>query len=88
MRQNALGTYKTPVMHDKPLIASRNMIQSIKKAKKKTLFITGYGVAHNRERKRVPKRQWFGMSEYVFENIIDNKKLKTFRKQISRAFKK
>ena len=74
MRQNALGTYKTPVMHDKPLIASRNMIQSIKKAKKKTLFITGYGVFHNRKEKKVPKRQWFGMSEYVFENIIDNKK--------------
>ena len=88
MRKGGLGTYKSPITHDKPLIASRNMIQSINKAKKKTLYITGYGVFHNRKRKKVPQRRWFGMSEYVLENILDNRKLKTFRKQISRALKK
>jgi len=88
MRKGGLGTYKSPITHDKPLIASRNMIQSINKAKKKTLYITGYGVFHNRKRKKAKQRRWFGMSEYVLENILDNRKLKTFRKQISRALKK
>ena len=39
-------------------------------------------------KKNTPKREWFGVSEFVLKNIIDNKKLKTFRKDISKAFKK
>ena len=88
MRKRGLGTYTSPISHDKPLIASKNMINSIQKVKKDTLVLSGYGVGHNRKRKKIPKRQWFGMSKNVLKNIIDNKKLKTFRKQVSRAFKK
>ena len=94
MRKRGLGTYKTPISHDKPLIASRNMIQNQMKRIFDTktmshgLELRGYGVDHNKKRARVPKREWFGLSKHVIKNIIDNKKLRTFRKQISRAFKK
>ena len=94
MRKRGAGTYKTPISHDKPLIASRNMIQNQMKRIFDTktmshgLELRGYGVAHNRERKKVPERKWFGMSKNVLDNIIDNRKLRTFRKQVSRAFKK
>ena len=33
-------------------------------------------------------RVWFGVSENVMKNILDNNKLKTFRKEIARAFNK
>ena len=88
MRKRGLGTYKTPISHNRPLIASKKMVNSIQKVKKDTLVISGYGVYHNRERKKVPKRRWFGVHENVINNIVDNKKIKTFRKQIARAFKK
>ena len=94
MRKRGLGKYKTPVSHDRPLIASGNMLNSIQKSKKSDrslLFITGYGVKHNRKRTKFPQRpegKWFGASENVINNIVDNKKIKTFRKQVSRAFKK
>ena len=88
-RRKGLGTYKTPIMHNKPLIASKKMINnqmrvfSIDKMSQ-GLEIRGYGVYHTKQMNRV----WFGMSENVVKNIIDNKKLKTFRKDIRRAFKK
>ena len=95
MRNKGLGSYKAPVSHTRPLIASKKMVNSIqydlnpnREGVKQSLSIQGYGVFHNRDRKRVPKRQWFGMSKYVFKNVVDNKKLHLFRKQISAAFKK
>ena len=84
MRRKGLGTYKKPITHDKPLIASRNMINSIKRKGEHTLSIEGYGTYHTKNMNRV----WFGVSDNLINNIIDNKKLKTFRKQVSRAFKK
>jgi hypothetical protein len=89
MRKNGLGTYKKPIMHDKPLIASRKMINDQMRVfsideMSQGLEIRGYGVYHTKQMNRA----WFGMSENVVKNIIDNKKLKTFRKDIRRAFKK
>ena len=96
MRKRGAGKYKTPIQHNKPLIASRNMIQN----KMKRIFDTktmshglevrGYGVYHyeGNSKTNLPQRKWFGLSEHVLKNIIDNKKLRTFRKQVSRAFKK
>ena len=89
MRKNGLGTYKKPIMHDKPLIASRKMINDQMRVfsideMSQGLEIRGYGVHHTKQMNRA----WFGMSENVVKNIIDNKKLKTFRKDIRRAFKK
>ena len=93
MRKKGLGTYKKPIMHDKPLIASRNMINNQMRVfdidkMSQGLEIRGYGVYHYKGsvKTKLPVRKWFGMSENVVKNIIDNKKLKTFRKQISRAF--
>ena len=94
MRKGGLGTYKSPIMHDKPLIASRNMLQNqIKRVfstgeATQALEIRGYGVHHYKGGKNLPQRKWFGASDYVFKHLIDNKKIKTFRKQISKAFKK
>ena len=94
MRKGGLGTYKSPITHDKPLIASRNMLQNqIKRVfstgeATQALEIRGYGVHHYKGGKNLPQRKWFGLSKHVLKNIIDNKKLRTFRKQVSRAFKK
>tara|TARA_Y100001963_G_C6506294_1_gene320089 strand:+ start:117 stop:569 length:453 start_codon:yes stop_codon:yes gene_type:complete len=88
MRIKGQGTYKRPISHQRPLIASKKMINSIEKVKKDTLRVSGYGVHHNSPNKAGITREWFGVSENVLENIIDNKKIKTFRKQIARAFKK
>lgn len=94
MRKQGLGTYKSPISHNRPLIASKKMIGGIMEKNlpsqenvKGSLSISGYGVFHNRDRK-VPKRQWFGMSNYVFKNVVTNKKLHLFRRQVSAAFKK
>ena len=84
MRKKGLGTYKFPVSHARPLIASRNMINSIKRIGEHTLAIEGYGTYHTKNMNRV----WFGVSDNLINNIIDNKKLKTFRKEIARAFNK
>ena len=92
-RRKGLGTYKKPIMHSKPLIASRKMINnqmrvfSIDKMSQ-WLEVRGYGVYHYKGSGKNPVRKWFGMSKNVVKNIIDNKKLKTFRKDIRRAFKK
>ena len=95
MRKKGLGTYKNPIMHDKPLIASRKMINDQMRVfsideMSQGLEIRGYGVYHYKgsTKTKLPVRKWFGMSENVVKNIIDNKKLKTFRKDIRRAFKK
>ena len=94
MRKKGLGTYKTPISHDKPLIASRKMIRGIKRVfnieggMAHGLEIRGYGVHHVKGKGKLPKREWFGVSKNVIKNIIDNKKLKLFRRQISKAFKK
>ena len=77
MRRRGLGTYKSPISHDKPLIASRNMIQNQMKRIFDTktvshgLELRGYGVFHNIKRGKVPKREWFGLSKHVLKNIID-----------------
>ena len=88
MRKKGYGTYKRPISHQRPLIASKKMVNSIEKVKKDTLRVSGYGVHHNSPNKAGITREWFGVSKNVLENIIDNKKIKTFRKQIARAFKK
>ena len=98
MRKNGFGTYKTPISHDRPLIASKKMVNSITRVFNTSdathgLELRGYGVYHNKEQVnskggRVPKREWFGVSNNVFKNIVDNKKIKLFRRQIARAFKK
>jgi len=95
MRKKGFGSYETPISHSRPLIASKKMVSSIVKnlnpnqeGVKQSISIKGYGVFHNVERKKVPKRQWFGMSKYVFKKVVDNKKLHLFRKQVSAAFKK
>ena len=87
MKAKKQGYYKNATKN-KTLIATGKMINGIKKINKDTLQIKGYGVYHNFKQKNTDKREWFGVSEFVLKNIIDNKKLKTFRKDISKAFKK
>ena len=98
-RKLGAGNYKTPIQHDKPLIASRNMINSIHKRKEKNttiLSVAWYGAEQLKERKgkfknkpfTIPKREWFGVSENVIDNIVDIKKMSLFRRRMLKAFKK
>jgi hypothetical protein len=93
MKRKKQGYYKK-ASKNKTLIATGNMLDN----QIKTIFSTsevaygvevrGYGAYHYTGAGNNKERKWFGASKYVFKNIMDNKKMGTFRKQIAKAFKK
>ncbi len=93
MKRKKQGYYKK-ASKNKTLIATGNMLDNQMKGIFSTsevahgIEVRGYGVHHYTGAGNNKKRQWFGASKYVLKNIIDNKKLKKFRRQIGKAFKK
>lgn len=93
LKSKKQGYYKN-AKQNKTLIATGDMLNK----KMKLIFdidnmtngieVRGYGTYHLKKQKNTPKREWFGASKFLLKNIIDNKKLSTFRRDISKAFKK